>query len=109
MQVMLQVICSKGPSLRQSIVDDRRIEKYGLTVSEQKRQGRPHGWAKVHSTTNGRHGALNVEWDASTAVLLCRVVSRGDGKRNLVVGEFVDYLMQRFPKRIQAINILPRR
>src|SRR4051794_1797195 len=96
MQVLVQVVCSRGRSLRQAIVRDRKLEDYGLTVSEHKRQGRPHGWAKVHSTSNGRHGALNIEWDSDTNVLLCRVVTRRGGTPNLIIGDFIDYLMRRF-------------
>lgn len=108
MQVLVQVVCSKGLSLRQAILRDRKLVDYGLVVTEHKRQGRPHGWAKVHSTFNGRHGALNIEWDSDTSVLLCRVVTRGSGSPNLIIGDFVDYLMRRFRRRITAINILPR-
>jgi hypothetical protein len=41
-------------------------------------------------------------------VLLCRVVTRGSGKPNLIIGDFVDYLLRRFARRIEAINIIPR-
>jgi len=51
---------------------------------------------------------LNIEWDSDTQVLLCRVITRGSGKPNLIIGDFVDYLMRRFPKRIQTINIIRR-
>lgn len=108
MQVLVQVICTKGPSLRQAIVNDRRLEDAELVVAEHKRQGRAHGWAKIHSSSEGRHGALNIVWDAATHVLLCRVVTRGEGKPNLIIGDFVDYLLRCFPKRIQSINILRR-
>ena len=86
MQILIQVVCSKGRSLRQEIVKDGKLDKYGLSVSEEKRPGRPHGWAKVHSTGYDRHGAINIEWDAKTNVLLCRVVTRGAGKPNQIIG-----------------------
>lgn len=108
MQILIQVICSKGRSLRQEIVKDRKLDRYGLSVSEEKRPGRPHGWAKVHSTSYDRHGAINIEWEAKTRVLLCRVVTRGAGKPYLIIGDFVDYLLQRFARRIITINIIPR-
>jgi hypothetical protein len=28
---------------------------------------------------------------------------------NLIIGDFVDFLLRRFPARIQAINIIPRK
>jgi hypothetical protein len=108
MQILIQVVCSKGRSLRQEIVKDGKLDKYGLSVSEEKRPGRPHGWAKVHSTGYDRHGAINIEWDAKTNVLLCRVVTRGAGKPNQIIGDFVDYLLRKFPRRVMAINIIPR-
>jgi hypothetical protein len=108
MQILIQVVCSKGRSLRQGIVKDRTLDKYGLSVSEEKRPGRPHGWAKVHSTSHDRHGAINIEWDAKTNVLLCRVITKGAGKPNLIIGDFVDYLLRKFARRIIAINIIPR-
>jgi hypothetical protein len=99
-------VCSKGLSLRQAIVRDEKLELFGLVVSEHKRQGRAHGWAKVHSTANDSRGALNLEWDSTTNVLLCRVVTKG-GASKLIIGDFVNYLMRRFRRRITAINILP--
>jgi hypothetical protein len=108
MRVLVQVVCSKGRSLRQAIVRDQSLDSFGLVVTEHKRQGRPHGWAKIYSTFSGRHGAINIEWDSDTRVLLCRIVTRGAGKSNLIIGDFVDYLIRRFSKRIMAINILPR-
>ncbi len=112
MQVLVQVVCtpSKGSrgSLRDAIAKDRQLAKSNLQVSEQKRPGRAHGWAKVHSTLPDRHGAINIEWDADTSVLVCRVVTRGKGQPNLIIGDFVDYLLRRHRRRIQAVNIIPR-
>jgi hypothetical protein len=51
---------------------------------------------------------VNIEWDADTKVLICRVVTRGRGKPNLIIGDFIDYLLKRFSRRIEAINIIPR-
>ena len=109
MQVLVQVVCSRGPSLRDAIAKHPRIEKHNLTVTEQKRPGRPHGWAKVHSTLPDRFGAINMQWDSHADILLCRVVTRGRGRPNLIIGDFVDFLLRHFPRRIQAINIVPRR
>lgn len=108
MQILIQVICSKSRSLRQEIVKDRKLDKYGLSVSEEKRQGRLPGWSKIHSTLPDRDGAINIEWDAKTNVLFCRVITRGSGKPNLIIGDFVDYLLRRFTLRIKTINIIPR-
>src|ERR1700722_5627023 len=80
MQLIVQAICTPGKSLRDAIAKDGRLEVDSLGVSEQKRSGRPHGWTKIHSTLPNRHGAINVEWDADTNILVCRVVTRGRGK-----------------------------
>jgi hypothetical protein len=108
MQTLIQVVCTKGPSLREAITKHGKIGDFGLQVSVQKRQGRSRGWAKVHSTHPDRRGALNLEWDADTSILLCRVVNRGKGRPNLIVGDFVDYLLTRFRRRVEAINVIPR-
>lgn len=108
MQVLVQVVCSRGPSLRDAISKDRGLERGNLKVAEQKRSGRPRGWTKVHSTLPDRRGAINIQWDSDTSILLCRVVNRGKARPNLIIGDFVDYLLQRFRRRIQAINIIPR-
>jgi hypothetical protein len=53
-------------------------------------------------------GALNIEGDADTSILLCRVVNRGAGRPHLILGDFVDYLFHRLRRRIEAVNIIPR-
>jgi hypothetical protein len=108
MQLLVQVICTRGKSLRDGIAKDRQLARDNLEVSEQKRPGRQRGWTKVHSSLPDRHGAINIEWDAKTHVLICRVVTRGKGKPNQIVGDFVDYLLRRHRRRIEAINIIPR-
>lgn len=108
MQVLVQAICSRGPSVRDAVAKDPKIQTYDLHVTEQKRPGRQHGWTKVRSLLPDRVGAINIEWDADTSVLICRVVTRGQ-RPNLIIGDFVDYLLGRHGRRIQAINIIPRR
>jgi len=107
MQTLVQVVCQRGRSLRDSIVNDRQIAKFGLAVHEKLRPGRRGGWAKVHSTAPDRRGALNIEWDADANILLCRVINRGAGRPDLVLGDFVGYLFQRHRRRIKAVNIIP--
>ena len=108
MQTLVQVICSKGKSLRDSIVNDAQLADFGLLIQKKQQSGRQHGWAKIHSTYARRHGALNIEWDANTSILLCRVVNRRAGRPHLILGDFVEYLFHRFRRRIEAVNIIPR-
>jgi hypothetical protein len=108
MQILVQVVCTRGPSLRDAIAKNARLDRHLLRVSEQKRSGRSRGWTKVHSTEPDRRGAINLEWDANTNLLLARVITRGQGKPSLIIGDFVHLLMSKYRKRIQAINIIPR-
>jgi hypothetical protein len=90
------------------IVNDSKLAHFGLVTQKKHQPGRRHGWAKIRSSEADRRGALNIEWDADTSILLCRVVNRGAGRPNRVLGDFVDYLFQRWRRRIEAVNILPR-
>jgi hypothetical protein len=108
MQVLVQVVCTRGRSVRDAVARHPRVEEHNLRVTEIKRPNRARGWTKVRSLHPDRHGAINIEWDADTSVLVCRVVTRGRGKPNLIIGDFVDFLLRRFRSRIQAINIIPR-
>ena len=101
-------MCTRGPSLREKIANDSRAEKHFIVVTLEKKPGRSKGWMKVHSTEPERAGAINVEWDARTHVLICRVITRGGGRPNLIVGDFIDYLLARHRSRIQSINVIPR-
>ena len=89
MQILVQVVCTRGTSLRDAISKNPRLDKHLLRVSEQKRSGRSRGWTKVHSTEPDRRGAINLEWDANTNLLLARVITRGQGKPSLIIGDFV--------------------
>lgn len=108
MQILIQVICRKGPSLREKVVKDARLSRHSLKVTEERRSDRPRGWAKIHSTEPDRRGAINVQWLADTNILLARIVTRSGNKPNLIIGDFVDYLLARHKSRIEAINVIPR-
>lgn len=108
MQTLVQVICTKGGSMRDEIANNVNLEKSSLEISEMKRQGRRHGWTKVHSTLPDRAGAINIEWDADTNILICRIVTRGKRKPGLTIGDFIGFLLDNFKKRIIAINIIRR-
>jgi hypothetical protein len=103
MQILVQVLCSKGGSLREAIANDKRIDKFGLRVTSEKQPGRQPGWMKLHSADSAR-GALNVEWDTQSAVLSARVVTKGSKKPSPIVGDFVNYLLARHGSRVQSIT-----
>lgn len=107
MQILIQVLCSKGRSLREAIASDKRIDQFGLCVSSEKQPGRQPGWLKLHSADSAR-GALNIEWDAQSAVLSARVVTKGSRKPSPIVGDCVNYLLARHGSRVQSITIAYR-
>jgi hypothetical protein len=108
MQILIQVLCTRGSSIRQAIADDPRIERFGLQVTKEAQPGRAPGWLKLHATDDTR-GALNVEWDAQSSVLSARVVTRGSRRPSPIVGSFVNYLLQRHEGRVQSITTAIRR
>lgn len=109
MQTIIQVICSTGPSLRDAIGVDPRIARFGFTVSKHQTPGRSPGWTKVHSTEPDRAGAINVQWNPDSGMLTCRVVTKGSSKPGPIVGDLVNYLITRYPRRVQAVTVVPRR
>jgi ribosomal protein L16/L10AE len=109
MQVLIQVVSSKGESLRKKIANDRKLQDFDLQVTEQKQMGRSPGWMKLHSLQPDKHGAINIEWIESARTLLCRVVTRQKGKPHEIIGDFISYLLARHRFRIETISIIPCR
>ncbi len=107
MQTVVQVVCNRGRSLRDAIANDRRLKTHRLSVVQEKKPGRSPGWTKVRTTEGDRSGSMNVQWDAATNILTCRVVNRGAGRPNLIIGYFVDYLLRRQRRRIRLVTVLP--
>jgi hypothetical protein len=107
MQTLIHVYCTKGVSLRERISTDRRLGGSLLAVVKAQQPGRAPGWLKVRSTESSRRGAINVQWDAASAVLSCRIVNRGSGKPNLIVGDFLDFLLANYRRRIRSVTIIP--
>ena len=107
MQTVVQVVCTRGRSLREAIANDRRLIRHKLSVVQEKKPGRSPGWTKVRTTEGDRSGSMNVQWDSATSILTCRVVNRGAGRPNLIIGDFVDYLLRRHRRRIKLVTVLP--
>ena len=109
MQTIIYAFCTKGKSLRDQIEKDDRLaeEPYGFSVRRQQKPGRSPGWAVVE-LPRGVAGVMNVEWDADTSLLKCRVITRKEIPHEFV-GRFVDYLLKHYPKRIRNITIVPPR
>ena len=81
--------------------------RMALVVPKKQKTGRQNGWAKIRSTRAHHWGALNVEWDCDTRILLCRVINRREGSPELTLGDFVAYLLRYYRGRITLINIVP--
>ncbi len=107
MQSVIQITCYSSGSLRERIANDRRLEKYHLTLLRQKISGRNPGWAKLHSTEPDVAGAINFEWDPATKTLMARVVSKGKNTAGRITGDFIAYLMHCQRRRIRSIVVLP--
>jgi hypothetical protein len=108
MQVVVQVMCKKGPSLRDAINKSSKLADYGLHVTQQKRNDRSNGWSKLSSTTPGVAGAVNVSWDSAAQMLLGRVITR-TGKPDVIIGCYVAYLLANHFSRIQSVSVIPCR
>lgn len=104
MQTLIQVHSVGSTSLRDRIVNDPKLENFGLVVRERKRQGRRNGWAKLHKV--GSTGAINIQWHGAQRTLLCRVVTRG-GKPADIASAFIRFLLARLGRPIASIHILP--
>ena len=108
MQTVIHVITTGGGSLRSQITRDPQLEKkFGFIKAWAKQPGRPHGWAKIHSSRDA-HGAINLEWHGQSGTLICRVVTKLGNKPNSIIGDFIDYLLARHQSRILAIHIMRR-
>ncbi len=105
MQTLIQVFCKGNTtSLRQKIAADKTLEDYGLFITEQKSNSRPDGWLKLYA--DGSYGAMNVEWDSSTKILTSRIINKGKGKPDKIAGIFITYLLGRYPKIVNTIQII---
>lgn len=105
MQTLIQAFCKGNlSSLRKKIANDVKLEDYNFYVLEQKNNFRSGGWLKLRAS--GINGTLNIEWDAKTKILWTRVVNKGQGKPDKIVGDFVSYLLGRHNKIIKAIHIV---
>jgi hypothetical protein len=107
LQTLVQVICTPGASLRDAIANDAKLDRHYFEILFERKAGRSPGWTKLRSRAMGRRGTINIQWNGATKVLSCRVVNKGSGKPNLVIGDFVNYLLQRHRRRIRLVTVLP--
>ena len=94
--------------MRDAIANDASLGAHNFEILLERKTGRAPGWTKLRSPAEGRRGSINIQWSSATKVLSCRVVNEGSGKPNLIIGDFVNYLLQRYRRRVQLITVLPR-
>ena len=107
MQTLVQVVCTPGPSVRDAIANDAKLDAHDFEILLERKAGRAPGWTKLRSRALGRRGTINIQWSSATRVLSCRVVNKGSGKPNLIIGDFVNFLLQRQRRRIKLITVFP--
>ncbi len=105
MQTVVQVACTKGKSLRDAIANDNHLEDYNFKILTEKKPGRKPGWTSVRSTDSNLRGAIKMQWSASTRFLICRVINKGAGRPNHIMGAFIAYLLERHKKRLKLVTI----
>ena len=93
--------------MRDAIANDSKLTAHNFEVLLERKAGRSPGWTKLRSRAEGRRGTINIQWNAATKVLSCRVVNKGPGKPNLIIGDLVGYLLQRHRRRIRLVTVLP--
>lgn len=107
MQTIVQIICTKGNSLRDAIANDAKLDSYSFTVLSEKKHGRSPGWTSVRSTDKEHRGTIKIQWNAGTQFLICRVINKGAGRPDQIIGAFIGYILERHRKRLKLITILP--
>lgn len=107
MQTLIQVFCKgNSGSIRKKIQnDENNLDDYYLQVVNKKNYYRADGWLKLKAK-GGINGTLNIKWDSKINVLETRVVNRGQGKPDEIIGQFVSYIFGRYSRNIKAIHIV---
>jgi hypothetical protein len=107
MQTIIQATIKSDVSLRNAITNDDKCleDNYNIKVESSKKRDRTKGWANLKSTRGSGYGALKLSWDPNTKTLTGRVINRGKGKPDDIVGDFCAYLLFRYAKRLRFIQI----
>jgi hypothetical protein len=106
MQVVIHVMSSGPRSLRDAIVSaPHALEEDGLSVIHEKRQTRSRGWAKIKCSDSSVGGALNLEWNAATKVLVVRSVIRSKARREVIVARVLSFLFTSFATRVRSVHV----
>lgn len=108
MQNIVQVICKKGPSLRDKMANDmakdKNARKFQLDLIQGKNMDRKRGWA-VYKSRRDDHGSLKCEWHAPSTTLICRFVTKKRNRAPFFIGDLVSYILCKHHKRVLAIVV----
>jgi hypothetical protein len=106
MQILIQIVCKKGPALRGKIAEHGKLTaESGLKVVKHFKQN-----AVVQYTLlklPGFHGSVRMYWDPATQTLSARVVTQEGGKPGPILGAFVGFVLGHFRKRVKTVSIVP--
>lgn len=106
MQYTLRIITKNTQSLRATINrDERSLARYELVLLQEKSNARDNGWSKLRMA--GESGVINYSWDPASSTLTARCISKKRNNPNLVMAQFIWYLMDRFQKKIHSIILVP--
>lgn len=104
MQVQMQAFTKKSGSLRKAITQDLESHDHQyLHIMEGRTAERSPGWTKIGA--KGCRGVINIEWDGSQRMLTARAIAEKGNYPHELLGIFVAYLVEKYRKRIAAINI----
>lgn len=109
MQVLMGIFCEEAKTLRKALGGDtRRLAEYGLEVIEEQGKDRIPGRKTLRSIWPDREGQVNVKWQGSDHLLMCRVIAEGDADPSRLAGDLTAYLLRRHRKGLEIICTLAR-
>lgn len=110
MQILIQVVMVAGVTSPRAFInrDTKSLRDFDLKVDSTKKKGRSEGWTKLHSLHPGALGAINVEWESTVRILMCRATTNAAEMPDRIIGDFVRYLFSRHGENIESINIIQR-
>ena len=108
MEQLIQVHAKRNKSLRDKILADVvGLEKAGLSVRKEKTKGRNPGWAEITSDDKSVNGTIKISWEPTTEILTCRISNMGTGKPYPILGNFINYLMEKHKTKIKFLVVVP--
>jgi hypothetical protein len=105
-QTLVQVICTPGLSVRDAIANDPKLDAHQFEIVLERKAGRAPGWTTLRSRARVVAVPSTFNGAPQPSPVLPRR-NKGSGRPNLIIGDFVDYLLQRHRRRVKVITVLP--